>query len=64
MFGRVVGNLYLGITSGLPMIQELSRFEKVLRLLVLDAAHLLRFLDEPPIIPFVCLLRVFQDPQH
>ena len=46
------------------MIQGLSRFEKVLRLLVLDAAHLLRFLDGLSMIPFVCLLRVFQDPQH
>src|ERR1700730_19190173 len=42
------------------MIQELSRFEKDLRLLVLDAAQLLRFLDEPSITPFVCLLRSFK----
>src|SRR6266853_188346 len=35
------------IGSELPVIEELSRFEKVLRLLVLDTAHLLRFLDGP-----------------
>jgi hypothetical protein len=35
-----------------------------LPLLVPDAAHLLCLLGGLPIIPFVGLLRVFQDPQH